>query len=71
MPLWMAGGYALIDEKDKTLDWLDEGMKWGFISYLFLKEIDPFLENIRSEPRLKKLMERVRREWENFEIEGR
>ena len=67
-PLWMAEGYALIDEKDKAIDWLDEGMKWGFINYPFLKEIDPFLENIRGEERFKKLMKRVKKEWENFEV---
>ena len=26
------------------------------------------IENIRGEPRFKKLMERVKREWENFEV---
>ena len=33
-----------------------------------LAEKDPFLENIRGEPRFKKLMERVKHEWENFEV---
>jgi hypothetical protein len=26
------------------------------------------LENVRGEPRFKKLMERVKHEWENFEV---
>jgi hypothetical protein len=64
----MAEGYALIGEKDEAINWLEEGMKWGFINYPFLNEIDPFLENIRGEPRFKKLMERVKHEWENFEV---
>jgi len=58
----------LIDEKDEAIDWLEEVVKWGFINYPFLNEIDPFLENIRSEPRFKKLMKRVKHEWENFEV---
>jgi serine/threonine protein kinase len=68
MPLWMAECFALISELDEAIDWLEIGIKWGFINYPFLNEIDPFLENIRGEPRFKKLMERVKHEWENFEV---
>ncbi len=32
------------------------------------EDTNPFLENIRGEERFKKLMERVKYEWENFEI---
>jgi len=67
-PLWMAECYALIDEKDEAIDWLENVVKWGFINYPFLHEIDPFLEHIRGEPRFKKLMEKVKHEWENFEV---
>jgi hypothetical protein len=31
-------------------------------------EHDPFLEKIRAEERFKKLMERVKHEWEHFEV---
>jgi len=58
-PLWMAECYALIDEKDEAIDWLEEVVKWGFINYPFLNEINRFLENIRGEARFKKLMKRV------------
>jgi len=67
-PLLMAECYALIDEKDEAINWLEEVVKWGFINYPFLNEHDPFLENIRGEERFKKLMERVKHEWENFEV---
>jgi hypothetical protein len=59
---------ALIDEKGLALDWLEHSIKIGFINYPFLNEHDPFLENIRGEERFKKLMERVKHEWENFEV---
>ncbi len=61
-------GYALLGEKKKALDWLENTIACGFINYPFLVEIDPFLENIRGEIRFKKLMERVKHEWENFEV---
>jgi serine/threonine protein kinase/tetratricopeptide (TPR) repeat protein len=67
-PIWMAESYILIHEIEEALDWLEHGVNWGFINYPFLKQYDTFLENIRDEPRFKKLMERVKHEWENFEL---
>jgi tetratricopeptide (TPR) repeat protein len=67
-PIWMAEGFALIDEKDEAIDWLEHGVNWGFINYPFLNEYDPFLENIRKENRFKNLMEKVKHKWENFEV---
>ena len=64
----MAHGYALIDEKEKALDWLENAVDRGFIAYSFLNSHDPFLENIRGEERFEKLMERVKYEWEIFEV---
>ncbi|MFC1553163.1 protein kinase, partial [candidate division KSB1 bacterium] len=62
--------YALIDEKEEAFKWLEHIIDKGFINYPFLSEHAPFLENIRSEPRFKKLMERVKHEWENFGVEN-
>jgi tetratricopeptide (TPR) repeat protein len=64
----IAASFALIEENDKALNWLTNAIDGGFINYPFLNETDPFLENIRGEPRFKKLMERVKHEWENFEV---
>jgi serine/threonine protein kinase len=64
---FMAECYALIDDKENALDWLVLAVQKGRIDYPFLNEYDPFLENIRGETRFKKLMERVKYEWENFE----
>ncbi len=65
---YVADSYALIDEKEKALDWLEIAVNRGLINYPFINEYDPFLENIRGEPRFKKLMKRVKYEWENFEV---
>ncbi len=64
----MPGYYSLIDEKEEALRYLDHAISRGFINYPFFSHIDPFLENIRGEERFKKLMERVKYEWENFEV---
>jgi adenylate cyclase len=60
--------YSYLNEKEPALDWLENATERGFINYSLLNEYDPFLENIRNEPRFKKLMEKVKYEWENFEV---
>ena len=68
LPWFIAECYALLEEKEQSMTWLDRAVEWGLINYPLLSEIDPFLENIRGEERFKKLMERVKYEWENFEV---
>jgi len=63
----MAESYALINKKNEAIDWVECAIKCGFINYPFLVEYDPFLDNIRGEERFKKLMERVKYEWEHFD----
>jgi len=60
--------YSYLEEKEQALKWLENAVNQGFINYPLLAETDPFLENIRSEERFKKLMERVKYQWENFEV---
>jgi non-specific serine/threonine protein kinase len=66
--IFLAECYALINEKEEAITMIEHGVRWGFINYPYLNEYDPLLENIRGEPRFKKLMERVKHEWENFEV---
>jgi non-specific serine/threonine protein kinase len=65
----MAQGNALLMRKGEALDWLENAVGKGWRNYLFLSKIDPFIENIRGEERFKKLMERVKTEWESFEAQ--
>jgi tetratricopeptide (TPR) repeat protein len=60
--------HALNGETEESLKWLEHAVDSGFINYPLFSELDPLLENIRGEPRFKKLMERVKHEWENFEV---
>jgi non-specific serine/threonine protein kinase len=67
-PIWMAEGYSLIGEKGDAIDWLEHGINYGFIHYLWLSEKDPFLEKIRGEERFIKLMKKVKHLQDEFEI---
>ena len=64
----IASGYSLLNMRNKSLDWLERAVSLGWSDYHYFNEHDPFLENIRGEKRFKKLMERVKLEWENFEV---
>jgi TolB-like protein len=64
----LAGFLSLANFNKEALDWLEISVKNGMINYPLLNNLDPFLKNIRSEERFKKLMERVKYEWENFEV---
>jgi TolB-like protein len=64
----MASIYSYINDRDKSLEWLENAVNRGFINYPMLNDYDPLLENVRGEERFKKLMERTRFAWENFEV---
>jgi eukaryotic-like serine/threonine-protein kinase len=58
---------SLLDARKEALDWLENAVSLGFMNYPML-ERDPFLDNIRTEESFKNLVQRVRYEWENFEV---
>jgi len=58
---------SLLDEKKEALNWLENAVNRGFINYPWLKR-EPFIENIRGEEQFKKLMERIKKEWDEFEV---
>jgi hypothetical protein len=68
LPWLMAEGYALLGDKEEALRWLERAVERGNFNYPLWNEIDPLLANLRSEPRFQKLMERVKSEWEHFEV---
>ncbi|MFH0778392.1 MAG: protein kinase [Candidatus Eisenbacteria bacterium] len=58
---------ALNDARDESLDWLENAVNLGFINYPELEQ-NPYFDNLRGEERFKKLVERVKYEWEHFEV---
>jgi len=64
----IAAFYSFLDEKEKSLEWLENAVEHGFINYPFLNEYDPFLNNIRGEERFKILMKRVKHELGRYEV---
>jgi TolB-like protein len=64
----LAAFYSHSGEKENALNWLDKAVDRGFINYPMLSQYDKLLNNVRGEERFIKLMERVKYEWENFEV---
>jgi disulfide oxidoreductase YuzD len=58
---------SFLGQPNDALDWLENAISRGFTNYPFM-ELDPFLNNIRGEERFAKLMERVKYEWEHFDV---
>jgi serine/threonine protein kinase/tetratricopeptide (TPR) repeat protein len=64
---WKTECLALIGEREMALDCLEHDIDLGMSNYPLMSELDPFLANIRGEARFKRLLERVKYEWEHFE----
>jgi TolB-like protein/Tfp pilus assembly protein PilF len=65
-PRFLAQGFALAGMKEKAIDWLEIAVRRGFTNYPFLAQYDPFLKDVRREPRFVELMKTVRERWEKF-----
>jgi non-specific serine/threonine protein kinase len=68
LPWMMAGLYSVMDEKEEAYRWLDHAIDRGWINYPLFAERDPFYENLRGDERFEKLMNRIKPEWERFEV---
>jgi non-specific serine/threonine protein kinase len=60
--------YAMLGDSDQALNWLEHAVGRGFINYPYLNDYDPFLVKLRGNSRFEQLMQRVKREWEKFEV---
>jgi TolB-like protein/Flp pilus assembly protein TadD len=59
---------ARLGEHAAAFDWLENAVGRGFVNYPLLRYHDPFLATLRTVPRFDRLMQRVKREWETFEV---
>jgi serine/threonine protein kinase/tetratricopeptide (TPR) repeat protein len=67
LPGTVAGIFSLMGEKDEALRWLEHAIDKGSINYPLFAERDPFLGDLRSDDRFKKLMATIKPKWEQFE----
>jgi hypothetical protein len=60
--------FARLGNKGEAYIWLEHSVDLGLSNYPRLLNGDPFLDSLRNEERFKKLLEKVKSEWENFEV---
>ncbi len=64
-PWFAAAGYALRNDKEESLRWLERTVERDWFNYPVWKN-DPLMDNVRGEPRYQELMAVVKEKWENF-----
>jgi hypothetical protein len=47
---------------------IERSVGLGMMNYPFPNEHDPHLAPLRGDPRFQRLMERVKKDWEEFEV---
>ena len=61
--LQLAECFAMTGDRDRAFDWLENAIAHGVVNYPFLSARDPFLGNLRDDPRFLPLMARVKEIW--------
>jgi len=64
----MSDCYALIDELDQALDWLETAISRGFINHPFLSQHDKLLAKLHGHPRFEALMQKAKYEFDRFDV---
>ncbi|HKR66266.1 MAG TPA: protein kinase [Thermoanaerobaculia bacterium] len=62
---WVAEVYALANEPDLGVEWLDHAIARGYTAWEYFARHDRLLDNLRGDARFAALLERARREWES------
>jgi non-specific serine/threonine protein kinase len=60
--------YAVIGDPANAITWLEKAMSKGFINYPMISRWDPLLASVRQTAEFDGLVDRVRDQWENFEV---
>ena len=60
--------YALLGDTENALVWLEKARLKGFINYPMISRWDPLLAPVRQLPEFDGLVDRVREQWESFEV---
>jgi hypothetical protein len=59
--------YALVEEKEQAIDWVEQAVRQGFINYPFLSESGTCVSRLRGYPRFDELLLKVKNAWEQFD----
>lgn len=60
--------YALLENRIQTLKWLENARDRGFLNYPLLTKFDPFISKFQDDPDFRLFLQRVKQEWEGFDL---
>ena len=64
--LQLAEYFAVLKDNDRAFEWLENAIRCGVVNYPFLSARDPFLANLRGDPRFEPLMAHVKTIWQRL-----
>ena len=64
---WMAECYALADQHDAAIDWLENATQRGFIHYPYFSKHSKIFRRLDGNPRFQGLLDKIRTAWEQFD----
>jgi TolB-like protein/class 3 adenylate cyclase/Flp pilus assembly protein TadD len=64
----LAQAFALLNEPERALEWLENAIARGFCNYPIIAERDPLLQRMRADPRFRKLERTAKKRWQAFEV---
>lgn len=67
-PLLLAWGYALIDEKDESVRWLNKSIEFGFTPYPLLLKWETLQRALGDHPGFQAYMEEIKKRSEEFVV---
>jgi len=67
-PINMAWGYALIDEKDEAVNWLNKSLDFGFSPYPLLLKFEIFHRVLKDHKGFRDYMEEIKKRSEEFVV---
>jgi hypothetical protein len=65
--LQLAECFAMLGDNDRAFDWLENAVRCGVVNYPFLSRRDPFLSNLRRDPRFEPLIAHVKSIWQRVQ----
>lgn len=64
----LAQCFALIEDENNAIAWLENAVNFGFWNYPLFARKDPLLASVRGSPSFERLMEAVKEKWVYFEV---
>ena len=67
-PISMAWGYALIDEKEEAVNWLNKSLDFGYSPYPLMLKFEIFHRVLKDHPGFHAYMKEIKKRSEEFVV---